>query len=96
MKSYPVHRHCQHDDQECQGCPFMMDPNDPQRYVCIKCGRDYSFRRADEATLFILIFVATFLVLLLLRDSVDRSVPPIYQDMPPAGQAASLNHPGSA
>lgn len=35
---------CNH---ECEygNCPFMTDPYDSDRQVCVKCGSDYSFRR---------------------------------------------------
>lgn len=34
-------------DRDCHNCPFLVDPYDPDRHVCIKCGREYSFRRGN-------------------------------------------------
>lgn len=34
------HMNC---DRDCDHCPFVVDPNDPQRYACLKCGKEYSF-----------------------------------------------------
>ena len=35
-------------------CPFRTDPFDSYREVCVKCGKDYSFRRYRFSTFFIL------------------------------------------
>jgi uncharacterized paraquat-inducible protein A len=34
-------------DRDCHNCPFVIDPHDSDHYVCIKCGREYSFRRPN-------------------------------------------------
>ncbi|MGH8001930.1 MAG: hypothetical protein ACREPR_21505 [Brasilonema sp.] len=52
-------------NNECdQGnCPFMSDPYNPNRQVCVKCGQDYFFRRNGFSNFFV---IAALIVCLLL------------------------------
>jgi ssDNA-binding Zn-finger/Zn-ribbon topoisomerase 1 len=56
---------CQ-DNPNCQGvCPFVRDPRDVNRYVCLKCGLE---RRIDRASGFdfILLFITTVVIIIVL------------------------------
>ncbi|MCS6814971.1 MAG: hypothetical protein NZ772_15550 [Cyanobacteria bacterium] len=61
---------CPNSHRDCIDCPFKQDPNDPQRWVCIKCGRTHSFRRSDSELiiLFIVVFVISLITLAALRE----------------------------
>jgi hypothetical protein len=59
--------------QDCYNCPFVIDPNDSQRYVCIKCGKEYSFRRFDALSLLMLVLAALLIMVLFSSRSPDRS-----------------------
>ncbi len=52
-------------NNECDrdNCPFRSDPYNPNRQVCVKCGRDYFFRRNGFSNFFV---IATLVVCLLL------------------------------
>lgn len=44
---------------DCNGnCPFKTDPFDEYREVCVKCGKDYSFRRGN-----LLLFIILWAIL---------------------------------
>lgn len=53
-------------DRECnQGnCPFMTDPFDSYRQVCVKCGKDYSFRKYRFNTFLLLGMLIACILLL--------------------------------
>lgn len=53
--------------QDCnQGvCPFVQDPHDENRYVCLKCGLERSLERFSFGD-FLVMFVTTFFIVLML------------------------------
>ena len=63
---------CNH---ECEygNCPFMTDPYDSDRQVCVKCGSDYSFRRYRWNQ--ILFFAALIAFILILTKNPEKSEP---------------------
>lgn len=65
---------CNH---ECEygNCPFMTDPYDSDRQVCVKCGSDYSFRRYGWNH--ILFFAALIAAILMVIRNPEKSEPEI-------------------
>ena len=45
-------------------CPFRTDPFDSSREVCLKCGKEYSFRRG-RFSIFLMIWVIAAILLLM-------------------------------
>jgi hypothetical protein len=59
--------------QDCINCPFLPDPYDPNRYVCIKCKREYRFNSFTSGSgwgaLLLFLTIAILMALALTRDS---------------------------
>ncbi len=62
-------------DKDCDRCPFVTDPYDPQRYVCVKCGKEYSFRSVDAITAAVVAVGILFILLLLYTDLRSQEAP---------------------
>ena len=73
------------DNRECdQGhCPFMTDPFDAYRQVCVKCGRDYSFRKYRFNTFLLLGVLITAIFLLANNYWQKTETQPLIQDLQP-------------
>ncbi len=59
--------------QECNQaqCPFVNDPCNPRRYVCLKCGferhLDQKDHYDDDWTPFLLIFISVVFIVILMQ-----------------------------
>jgi uncharacterized protein (DUF983 family) len=60
MKSPICNNECTHDN-----CPFMSDPYNPNRQVCVKCGQDYFFRRNGFSNFLVIAAVLVCLMLVI-------------------------------
>ncbi len=51
---------------ECDqsNCPFKTDPLDRYREVCVKCGKEYSFRRGRAPVFLIICLISAILILM--------------------------------
>lgn len=57
------------DTHDCQGpCPFVRDSNDPNRYICLKCGLVRRTDRAQGVDFFLLFIVTVVIVVLMFAD----------------------------
>lgn len=66
-------------------CPFRTDPYDESREVCVKCGKDYSFRRSNYWFFMILWAILG----LLLFANTPESKPEFQQETEPAATSLS-------
>ncbi|MBW4633508.1 MAG: hypothetical protein KME30_16910 [Iphinoe sp. HA4291-MV1] len=57
MKSSICNNECDRDN-----CPFMSDPYNPNRQVCVKCGQDYFFRRNGFSNFFVIVALVVCLL----------------------------------
>jgi len=59
-------------DRDCNHCPVIVDPNDPQRYVCLKCHKEYSFQPDDWSGVFIVVLLILLLTYTLYGETTFR------------------------
>ncbi|ARV59975.1 hypothetical protein BZZ01_16305 [Nostocales cyanobacterium HT-58-2] len=61
-------------NNECtrDNCPFMTDPYNPNRRVCVKCGQDYFFRRNGLSNFFVMAGLLVC-ILLIMRALISNS-----------------------
>lgn len=52
------HTNC---DQDCELCPFVVDPHNPQRHVCVKCGHSYTFEPVNAISVITIIVLAVLI-----------------------------------
>ena len=75
------------DNHECDRgyCPFMTDPLDAYRQVCVKCGQDYSFRKYRLNTFLLLGALIGCIILLVNNHSQitepQREIQPVAQEV---------------
>ncbi|NJM71652.1 MAG: hypothetical protein HC862_16390 [Scytonema sp. RU_4_4] len=60
MKSPICNNECDSDN-----CPFMSDPYNPNRQVCVKCGQEYFFRRNSFSKFFVITALVVCLLLVI-------------------------------
>ena len=62
--------------EDCFNCPFLPDPYNPDRLVCVKCGKDYTFNRLNSGNGFgsvlLLVLFAILMVIALNSDAARR------------------------
>ena len=65
---------CNH---ECDrgNCPFMNDPYDANRQVCVKCGHEYYFRRNGFSNFLLVAALVVSILLMINRSETTDSQP---------------------
>lgn len=66
---------CNH---ECNSgnCPFMADPHDNDRQVCLKCGQEYSFHRRSAGNLLLAIALLLSILMITRNNPKTTEFPP--------------------
>jgi hypothetical protein len=60
------HTNC---NKDCELCPFVVDPNNPQRQVCVKCGHSYTFEPINAISVIAIIVLAILITFGLHKES---------------------------
>jgi len=65
---------CNH---ECDrgNCPFISDPYNVNRQVCVKCGREYYFRRNVFSTFLLIAALGVSILLMINRSETTNTQP---------------------
>ena len=61
---------CNHECNQVH-CPFKTDPCDPYREVCVRCGKDHSFRRG-RIPIVLMMRLITVIVLLMNNPNLEN------------------------
>ena len=76
---------CNHECNQVH-CPFKTDPCDPYREVCVRCGKDHSFRRG-RIPIVLMMRLITVIVLLMNNPNLENKTQvPETQSPSPSSQ----------